>query len=63
MEFQDLNNMVRLSGQAIKKMVTCTVPKKLIELVYSYYGTVPLDDLEFITAIRDTGLIYKSFIL
>ena len=44
-------------------MVTRAVPKKLIELVYSRHGTVPLDDLEFITAIRDTGLIYESLIL
>ena len=47
----------------MKKMVTRTVLKKLIELVYSRHGTVPLDDLEFITAIRDTGLIYESLIL
>ena len=44
-------------------MVTCVIPKKLIELVYSRYGTVPLDDLEFITVIRDVGLTYESFIL
>ena len=62
-EFQDLNNVVRLGGQAIKKMITRTVLKKLIELIYSRHGTVPLNDLEFIAAIRDTGLIYKSFIL
>ena len=55
--------MVRLGGQAIKKMVTYTVPKKLIELVYSRHGTVPLDDSKFITAIRDTGLTYESLIL
>ena len=63
MEFQDLNNVVRLGGQAIKEMVTHTIPEKLIELVYSRHGTVPLDDLKFITAIRDTGLTYKSLIL
>ena len=62
-EFQDLNNVVRLGGQVIKEMVTRAVPKKLIELVYSRHGTVPLDDLKFIAAIRDTGLTYKSFIL
>ena len=62
-EFQDLNNVVRLGGQVMKEMVTYTVPKKLIELVYSRHGTVPLDDLEFIAAIRDTGLIYEFFIL
>ena len=62
-EFQDLNNVVWLGGQAIKEMVTHAVLKKLIELVYSRYGTVPLDDLEFIAVIRDTGLTYKSFIL
>ena len=55
--------MVRLGGQVIKKMVTRAVPKKLIELVYSRHGTVPLDDLEFIAAIRNTGLTYKSLIL
>ena len=55
--------MVRLGGQAIKEMVTRTVPEKLIELVYSRHGTVPLNDLEFIAVIRDTGLTYKSFIL
>ena len=44
-------------------MITHTVPKKLIELVYSRHGTVPLDDLEFIAAIQDTGLTYKSLIL
>ena len=55
--------MVRLGGQAIKKMVAYTIPKKLIELVYSRYGTVPLNDLKFIAAIRDTGLTYKSLIL
>ena len=55
--------MVRLSGQAIKEIVTCTILKKLIELVYSRHGTVPLDDLKFIAVIRDTGLIYESFIL
>ena len=60
MEFQDLNNMVRLGGQA---MVTRAVLKKLIKLVYSQYSTVPLYDLKFITVIKDTGLIYKSFIL
>ena len=55
--------MVRLGGQAIKEMVTRAVPEKLIELVYSHHGTVPLDDLEFIAVIRDTGLIYESLIL
>ena len=55
--------MVRLGGQAIKEMVARAVLKKLIELVYSHHGTVPLDDLEFIAAIRDTGLIYESLIL
>ena len=44
-------------------MVTRAIPKKLIELVYSRHGTVPLDNLEFITAIRDAGLTYESFIL
>ena len=62
-EFQDLNNVVRLGGQAIKKMVTRAVPEKLIELVYSRHGTVPLDNLEFIAAIRDAGLTYESLIL
>ena len=47
----------------MKKMVTRTIPKKLIELVYSRHGIVPLNNLKFIIAIRDTGLIYKSFIL
>ena len=55
--------MVRLGGQAIKEIVTRAVFKKLIELIYSHHSTVPLDNLEFITAIRDTGLTYKSFIL
>ena len=55
--------MVRLGGQAIKEMVTRAVLKKLIELVYSRHGIIPLDDLEFIAVIRDTGLIYKFFIL
>ena len=62
-KFQDLNNVVRLGVQTIKKMVTRAIPKKLIELVYSRHGTVPLDDLKFIAVIRDTGLIYESFIL
>ena len=44
-------------------MVTRTVFKKLIELIYSCHGTVPLDNLEFIAAIQDTGLTYESFIL
>ena len=44
-------------------MVTRAVPEKLIELVYSRHGTVPLGDLKFIAAIRDTGLTYESFIL
>ena len=47
----------------MKKMVTRAVPKKLIELVYSCHGTVPLDDLEFIAVIRDTGLTYESLML
>ena len=51
MEFQDLNNMVRLSGQAIKEMVTYAVFKKLIKLIYARHGMVPLDDLEFIIVI------------
>ena len=55
--------MVRLGGQVIKTMVTYTLPNKLMELIYSHHGTVPLDNLEFITAIRDTGLTYKSLIL
>ena len=62
-EFQDLNNMVRLGGQVIKEMVTQAIPEKLIELVYSYHGTVPLDNLEFIAVIRDAGLTYESFML
>ena len=62
-EFQDLNNVVRLGGQAIKEMVARAVPKKLIELVYSRHGTVPLDDLKFIAVIRDAGLTYESLIL
>ena len=55
--------MVRLSGQIIKEMVACAIPKKLIELIYSRHGIVPLNNLEFIVVIRDTGLIYKSLIL
>ena len=55
--------MVRLGGQVIKEMVACAIPKKLIELVYSRHGMVPLDDLEFIAVIRDTGLTYESLIL
>ena len=62
-EFQDLNNVVRLGGQAMKEIVACAIFKKLIELVYSRHGTVPLDDLEFIAAIQDAGLTYKSLIL
>ena len=55
--------MVRLGGQAIKEIITRTVLKKLIKLIYSRHGTVPLDNLKFIAVIRDTGLTYKSFIL
>ena len=55
--------MVRLGGQIIKEMITRAVLKKLIELVYSRHGTVPLNNLEFIAAIRDAGLTYKSLIL
>ena len=62
-EFQDLNNVVRLDGQAMKEMVARAIPEKLIELVYSRHGTVPLNDLEFIAAIWDTGLTYESLIL
>ena len=63
MEFQNLNNVVRLGGQVMKKMVTRAILKKLIELIYSRYGTVPLDDLKFIAVIRDAGLTNKSLIL
>ena len=55
--------MVWLGGQYIKEMVTYAIFKKLIKLIYSYYGTVPLDNLKFIIVIRDAGLIYKFFIL
>ena len=55
--------MVRLGGQAIKKIITRTIPKKLIELIYSRHGIVPLDDLKFIATIRDTNLTYESLIL
>ena len=42
--------MVRLSGQAIKEIITRAIPKKLIELIYSRHGTIPLDDnLEFLS--------------
>ena len=44
-------------------MVTQAVPEKLIELIYSRHGTVPLDDLEFIAVIRDTGLTYEFLML
>ena len=37
-KFQDLNNVVRLGGQTIKKIITRTVPKKLMELIYSCYA-------------------------
>ena len=63
MEFQDLNNVVRLNGQIIKEMVTHTIPKKLIKLIYSRHSTVPLNNLKFIAVIRDTGLTYESLIL
>ena len=62
-EFQDLNNIVRLGGQAIKKIITQAILKKLIKLIYSYYGTVSLNDLKFITVMQDTGLTYKFLIL
>ena len=55
--------MVRLGSQIIKKMVTRTIPKKLIKLIYSRHGTVPLNDLKFIAIIRDTDLIYEFLIL
>ena len=63
MKFQDLNNVVRLGGQVIKETITRIIPKKLFELVYSRRGTVLLDDLEFITVIRNTNLTYESLIL
>ena len=44
-------------------MVTRAVPKKLIELIYSRHGTVPLDNLKFIAVIRDTNLTYEFLIL
>ena len=47
----------------MKEMIARAVPEKLIKLIYSRYGTVPLDDLEFIATIRDAGLIYEFFIL
>ena len=47
----------------MKEIVTYIIPKKLIELIYSRHGTVPLNDLEFIVVIQDTDLTYKSFIL
>ena len=55
--------MVWLSGQAIKEIITQAIPKKLIKLVYSRHGTVPLNNLKFIAIIRDTGLTYEFFIL
>ena len=55
--------MVRLGGQVIKEMITYIIPKKLIELVYSCHGTVPLDNLKFIIVIRDTNLTYEFLIL
>ena len=55
--------MVRLGGQVIKKIITRAVPEKLIELVYSHHGTVPLNNLKFIAVIRNIGLIYESLIL
>ena len=62
-EFQNLNNMVRLSGQTIKKMVTQAIPEKLIKLIYSHHGIIPLDNLKFIATIQDTGLTYEFLIL
>ena len=47
----------------MKETVAHAVLKKLIELVYSRYGTVPLDNLEFIAVIRDAGLTYESLML
>ena len=47
----------------MKKMVTRAIPKKLIELIYSRHGMVPLNDLEFIAVIWDAGLTYESLIL
>ena len=44
MEFQNLNNVIRLNGQVIKKIVTHIIPKELIKLIYSYYNVVPLDN-------------------
>ena len=62
-EFQDLNNVVQLSGQVIKEIITRTILKKLIKLVYSRHSIIPLDNLKFFTAIRDAGLTYESLIL
>ena len=62
-KFQDLNNIIRLNGYTIKKMVPHAIPKKLIKLIYSRYNIIPLNNLKFIAVIRDTDLIYKSFIL
>ena len=44
-------------------MIARAIPEKLIKLIYSRHGMVPLDDLEFIAVIRDAGLIYEFFIL
>ena len=44
-------------------MVTQAIPKKLIELIYSRHGTVPLNDLKFIAVIQNTNLTYEFFIL
>ena len=47
----------------MKEIITRAIFKKLIELIYSRHGMIPLDDLEFIAAIRDTGLIYEFLML
>jgi len=59
-KLQELNYSVNWSGISFRNHVAQTVPKKIVELVYSRQGAVPSDDEPFLDAVTEAGLLYET---
>ena len=59
-KMQELNYSVGWSGVSFREQITKTVPRKVVEMLYSRQGGIPEDDEEFLEQISIAGLIYET---
>ena len=59
-KLQELNHSVGWSGVPFREHIKQTVPRKVIDLIYSQHGGVASTDEDFLQQIVQAGLIYET---